>query len=186
MDDPTFRLQADLNPFRFPPEPTYTDNMLQTGTFNLDASGRLETHFILFEYDSGGTRYRPDYRQDFLQTLSWIRRAYPLDSSPGWSADPSVGFRPAYTWLFDADLGGNVDGTNRDPECQARIDDPDEDIDANLCAAWYVVCPTLDAIRAAEDLPDTVFLVGMVPDDAGFPAAGPAAWASAHLPGAAW
>ena len=68
-DDPTLRLRAELNPFRFPPETIYTDNILLTGTFNLDPSGRLETRFILFEYEFGGTRYQPDYRQDFLQAL---------------------------------------------------------------------------------------------------------------------
>ncbi len=172
-DDPTLRLRAELNPYHYPPEPTYTDNILTTGTFNLDASGRLETHFVLFEYDSGGTRYRPRYREDFLQTLSWIRRAYPLASAPGWSTNPSPGFRPAYRYLYDANLGGNVDGSNRHPDCQRRIDLPPGSDgyldDPSLCAAWYVVCPTLDAIRAAEGLPDNIFQVGMVADDRGFP-----------------
>ena len=39
-------------------------------------------------------------------------------------------------------------GWTADADCQARIDDPDEDIDPDLCAAWYVVCPAMDAIRA--------------------------------------
>lgn len=173
IDDPTLRLRAELNPYRFPPEPTYTDNVLTTGTFNMDVSGRLETHFVLFEYESDGARYRPRYREDFLQTLSWIRRAYPLASAPGWSTDPSPGFRPAYRYLFDENLGGNVDGTNRHADCQRRIDLPpgsDGHLDdPSLCAAWYVVCPTLDAIRAAEGLADGIFQVGMVADDRGFP-----------------
>lgn len=172
-DDPTLRLRAELNPYRFPPEPTYADNTLTTGTFNLDVSRRLETHFVLFEYDSGGSRYRPRYEQDFLQTVSWVRRAFPLASTPGWSTNLTPGFRPAYRYLFNEDLGGNVDGTGRHPDCQRRIElPPDADgylDDPSLCAAWYVVCPALDAIRAAEGLDDSIFQVGMVADDRGFP-----------------
>lgn len=173
VDDPTLRLRAELNPYRFPPEPTYADNTLTTVTFNLDVSRRLETHFVLFEYDSGGDRYRPRYEQDFLQTVSWVRRAFPLASTPGWSGNPSPGFRPAVRYLYDEDLGGNVDGTNRHPDCQRRIElTPGSDgylDDPSLCAAWYVVCPALDAIRAAEGLDDSIFQVGMVADDRGFP-----------------
>jgi hypothetical protein len=173
IDDPTLRLRAELNPYHFPPEPTYTDNTLTTSTFNLDVSRRLETHFVLFEYDSGGSRYRPRYELDFLQTVSWVRRAFPLASTPGWYTNPSPGFRPAYRYLYNADLGGNVDGTGRHPDCQRRIDLPPGSDgyldDPSLCAAWYVVCPALDAIRAAESLPDSIFQVGMVADDRGFP-----------------
>lgn len=172
MDDPTLRLQAELNPFRFPPEPTYSDNVLQTTTFNLDASERFEAHFILFQYDSGGSRIAPRYAEDYLQAVSWVRRTYPIASAPGSYADPSPGFRPKVSWLYDENLGGNVDGTDRDPDCQRRIDlDPGEDgflDDPSLCAAWYVVCPTLDSIRAAESIPSEIQLVGMVSDEAGF------------------
>ncbi len=172
-DDPTLRLRAELNPYRFPPEPTYTDNTLTTATFNLDVSRRLETHFVLFEYESGGDRYRPRYEQDFLQTVSWVRRAFPLASTPGWYTNPNPGFRPAYRYLFNEDLGGNVDGTGRHPDCQRRIElTPGSDgylDDPSLCAAWYVVCPALDTIRAAEGLDNSIFQVGMVADDRGFP-----------------
>ncbi len=173
IDDPTLRLRAELNPYRFPPEPGYADNTLITATFNLDVSRRLETHFVLFEYESGGSRYRPRYELDFLQTVSWVRRAFPLASTPGWYTNPSPGFRPAYRYLYNADLGGNVDGTGRHPDCQRRIELPPGSDgyldDPSLCAAWYVVCPALDAIRAAESLPDSIFQVGMVADDRGFP-----------------
>lgn len=172
-DNPTLRLRAELNPFHFPPEPNYTDNVLTTSTFSLSASERLEMEFILFEYDSGGVRYRPDYRGDYLQTVSWVRRAYPLASSPGSASDPSPGFRPSMSYQYEADLGGNVDGTDRHPECEDRINRmPGEEgylDDPSLCAAWYVVCPAFDTIRAAEELPDDIFLYGMVADDAGFP-----------------
>lgn len=172
VDDPTLRLQAELNPYHAPPESSYADNVLTTGTFDMDASGRLEAHFILFEYDSGGSRIAPRYNEDYLQTVSWVRRTYPVASAPGGYTDSSPGFRPKISRLFDADLGGNVDGTNRHPECQDRIDrDPAEEgylDDPSLCAAWYVVCPTLDAIRAAEEIPSEIQLVGMVPDGGGF------------------
>lgn len=172
VDDPTLRLRAELNPFRFPPEPSYTDNVLTTSTFDMDASGRFEAHFILFEYDSGGDRYRPDYRQDYLQAVSWVRRAYPVASAPGGHTDPSPGFRPKMSWLYDADLGGNVDGTDRHPDCQRRLElSPGDEgylDDPSLCAAWYVVCPILDSIRAAEGLDSSIQLVGMVSDARGF------------------
>jgi hypothetical protein len=169
----TLRIRAELNPFRFPPEPTYADNAVTTATFDLDESRRLETHFVLFEYDSGGRRARPRFREDYLQTVSWVRRTYPLASSPGGPGDESGGFRTDARRIFDEALGGNVDGTDRDPDCQRRINlEEDEDgylDDPSLCAAWYVVCPTLATIRAAEELPNEVFQVGMVPDDGGFP-----------------
>jgi hypothetical protein len=174
VDDPTLRLQAELNHFHFPPEPMYADNTITTATFTLDSSRRVETHFVLFEYESGGTRFRPRYREDFLQAVSWIRRVYPLASAPGGHTDPSPGFRPAYRYLFDANLGGNVDGTNRHPECEERLDPahPHHIDDPQLCAAFYVVCPMLDTIRAEEGLPDSIFQVGMVSevsDTFGFP-----------------
>lgn len=169
----TLRLRAELNYLRYPPEPNYTDNILTTAVINLDASRRLETHFVLFEYESGGSTYRPRYREDYLQSVSWVRRAFPLASAPGGSTDSSPGFRPAFRYLFNEDLGGNIDGTNRHPDCQRRInltpDEPGYLDDPDLCAAWYVVCPTLDSIRAAEGLDDSIFQVGMVADDGGFP-----------------
>jgi len=171
--DSNLRLRAELNPFHYPPEPTYADNLRVSPVLTLQPSGRLESQFILFEYESGGTRYRPRFREDVLQTFSWLRRAYPLASSPAWSDDPSPGLRPHLRYTFDRALGGNVDGTNRHPDCQRRINlPPDADgylDDPSLCAAWYVVCPTLDTIRAAEGVPATVFLYGMVADNAGFP-----------------
>lgn len=171
VDDPAVRLQAELNHYHFPPEPTYTDNSITTATFTLDNSRRVEAHFVLFEYESGGERFRPRYREDFLQTISWIRRAYPLASAPGWYTDPSPGFRPTFRYLFDASLGGNVDRTDQHPECQARLvpGHPHHIDDPGYCAAFYVVCPTLDTIRAAEGLPDSTVQAGMVADTAGFP-----------------
>ena len=168
IDDAALRLRADLNPHHFPPEPSYADNSQFTSVLAMQESGRLENHFVLFGYESGGDLHYPRLEEDVLQALSWVRRAYPISSAPGWFNDSSRGFRPKLRWLFHNDLGGNVDGTDRDADCQERIDDGEDDI-ANLCAAWYVVCPTLDTIRSVEGLSSAIFQYGMVSDGGGFP-----------------
>ncbi|NJN53937.1 MAG: hypothetical protein HC804_03770 [Anaerolineae bacterium] len=100
VDDPTLRLRAELNPYHFPPEPTYADNLQTTSTFNLDVSRRLETHFVLFEYDSGGTRYQPRYEEDFLQTVSWVRRAFPSGAHLAWVRHSYARFPPCVPILI--------------------------------------------------------------------------------------
>ncbi|NBD95012.1 MAG: hypothetical protein GVY11_00845 [Gammaproteobacteria bacterium] len=180
VEDSTLRLRAELNPYRFPLEPSYADNTRTTSTFDLEASPRIEARFVLFEYESAsGDRFEPRYREDYLQTVSWIRRTYPVASDPGGAGNPDPGFRPSVRRVFNEDLGLNVntsiDPPPADTECGRRRrldeDDPDyiEPEDRNLCASWYVVCPALDTLRAAEELPTEIRQVGMVPDDLGFP-----------------
>ncbi|MEE4330298.1 MAG: hypothetical protein V2J10_05475 [Wenzhouxiangella sp.] len=177
--DTQLRLRAELNPYRYPLEPDYADNVLTTSFFTIEESARLETRFILFEYeDSAGNRFRPRLQEDYVQTVSWIRRTYPLASEPGGAAVGTPGFRPNFRYLFDEDLGDNVNSSGLPPadtECgrRARLDPKDEEFlsaqDRTSCAARYVVCPSLNTLRAVEGLSLDVVQVGMVADDIGFP-----------------
>ncbi len=159
IDDATLRVRAELNPFHFPHEPTYGDNTATSAMFDMQPSPRLETEVVLFEYEdcSPGvcTRYVPRYLEDFLQAVSWIRRAYPLSSEPGWGDDPSSGFRPNWRIVFDDGLDERV--TQSHPSCSS-----------NLCASGYTN-GILSTLRTAEGLPDSVFMYGMISDGAAFP-----------------
>lgn len=180
LDGSELRLRAELNPYRFPLEPTYVDNVLTTSNLPIETSPRIEARFVLFEYAStSGDRFKPRFREDYQQTVSWIRRTYPLASAAGGPFDTSPGFRPSYRRVFNEDLGANIDRSidpaPADTECgrRMRLDEDDDEFissgDRNLCASWFVVCPALDTLRAAEELPTEIRQVGMVADDLGFP-----------------
>lgn len=155
VDDPTLRLRVELNPFHYPPEPDYSDNTLTTTTYDLEESDRLETHFVLFEYESGGERFRPRYEQDYLQTVSWVRRTFPLATDFGGVRDATPGFRPSHRYLFNAELGPAVG--NDDPRCASLRPD-----DRGLCAAYIVVCPMLATLRATDWRSSSDYQIGMV------------------------
>jgi Viral BACON domain len=164
------RLRAVLNPYHYPPEPTYADNSRSVGPLTFNSSPRLEVQFVAFEYELNGTRYRPRYDQDLLQTFSWIRRAYPLASTPGFSGDPSPGFRPRLPWLvLESDLGARVDRSH--PACDVYLErNPDGTIkrdQRNLCASAYTN-ERLKALRTEYGISADTFMYGMISDAGGF------------------
>ena len=113
-------LRAEINPNRFPLEPSYADNVVTDGPFTFDTSPRLQVQFVSFGYELSGVTYYPRLVDDVFQTYSWIRRTYPLASAPGSASDPSPGFRPNLWVMFDEGLGSRV---FLDPACTAAMKD---------------------------------------------------------------
>ena len=88
-------------------------------------SGRLDIRFVLFRYTVAGVEFVPDLDVDFFQTVSWIRRAYPVASASGFIGATSPGFRPGYTYVTDNALKDYI----TQKEC---------DYDDDMCASDYV------------------------------------------------
>lgn len=123
-DSTTLVLRAQLNPHKFPAQASYANNVKEVSQF-LSESPRFDLRFVLFRYSVEDKTFVPDEKIDFLQTLSWIRRAYPLASAPGWIGETSPGFRPGFTYVTDNALKDYI----TQKEC---------DWDDDLCASDYV------------------------------------------------
>jgi hypothetical protein len=149
----TLRLRAVLNPNQVPLEPNYSDNTVNAGPFTFVASPRLSVQFVAFGYSIGNQTYYPRFIQDILQTYSWVRRAYPLASTPGFWGDPTPGFRPNLWFVYDDGLGSRVNQTA--PGCTD-----------NLCASAYTN-NLLNALRAENGVPGDIFMYGMISDASG-------------------
>jgi len=160
-DDTTLRLRAEINFNQLPPEPNFSNNALDTQTFNLVASPTLRTHLIVWGYTVDGTYYEPRPNQDVAQARSWIRRAYPVASTTGSYDSPDPGVRIKTRIINDPNLGGFVERTSElclaEPEgnrefCAAGY--------ANNCAKW---------LRATEGIPDNELIYSMIWHDPSLP-----------------
>lgn len=153
------RLKGVLNPNEIPIETSMADNTLSTGYYPFDPSPRLEIQFVSWGYILNNTFYYPRLIDDVFQAYSWIRRAYPLASTPGNISDPTPGFRPNLWIVADGQLGSRVNRTHAD--CLAM--DPDY---RSLCASAYTNT-MMDAMRSEEGVPAGRFMYGMISDAAG-------------------
>lgn len=117
-------LQAEVNPYKFPAQASYANNIVKVAK-QFSPSGRLDIRFVLFRYVVDDVEFVPDVDVDFFQTVSWIRRAYPLASEPGFIGGTSPGFKPGYTTVTDNALKDYI----TQKEC---------DFDDSLCASDYV------------------------------------------------
>ncbi len=119
-------LHADLNPFKFPLEPNYADN-ISTVVVAFGDSPRLSAEFFRLNYTIGGTTYRPRISADVLKTYSWILRAYPIGGAVG------DRFKPR---LWDVEGGTQLGNWVRQSsiECVLTYLDPD---DRSLCASYF-------------------------------------------------
>jgi len=163
---PNLRLRAELNPNKVPIQESYANNSLTVGPFTFKASPRLEVQFIVWEFDWAGKRYTVDYEDHVLPTYSWIRRAYPLASSALPASDPGPGFRPRLRYVFDEDLGAEVDRSSDDCAELLTNDDPKDDDQVSLCASAYTNSK-MQAMQA--EYGDDVFYYGMISDEHKFP-----------------
>lgn len=156
-------LSATINPYHAPPESNYGDNGWEAGPFTFSASPRLQVQFIDWEYTLFNTIHAAQYVRDILETFSWIRRAYPVNSTPGMSTDSSVGFRPGLWFVWDDSLGAKVQGS--DPSCQDLLytDSQGTHDNRNLCASRYTN-QQMVSIRSENGLPDNLFFYGMLAD----------------------
>ncbi|NOK61905.1 MAG: hypothetical protein GFH27_549289n400 [Chloroflexi bacterium AL-W] len=156
-------LKATLNPFQYPLEPSYGADNQRNIAILFKPSPRLEVQFVAFGYDLNNQTYYPRLDKDIVQTYSWIRRAYPLATTPGFADDPSPGFRPSLWYVGDSNLGSYVD------QSADLCDDlyPDDDDDPSLCASAYTNMQ-MDAMRDLYGISANVFMYGMISDAAGF------------------
>jgi hypothetical protein len=149
-------LQGVVNPNRVPLQTDYSHNTVTVGPLTFQPSPRLEVQFVAFGYTLGNTTYYPRFIQDIIQTYSWIRRAYPVASTPGFYGDVTPGFRPNLWFVYDDGLGSRVSQTA--PECASS---------GNLCASAYTN-NLLNALRAENGVPNSMFMYGMISDMGGF------------------
>jgi hypothetical protein len=155
----TEHLFAVLNPTQVPLEPIYSDNRWPATSaqiFTFRPSPRLETLMVSFGYTLNDKNWWPSLADDILPTYSFIRRTYPLSSSPGTSTNRTPGFRPNWWTVLDDGLGARINRT--DPSCTGL---------GNLCASAYVN-GLLRTMRTEKRVADGVFMYGMISDRAGF------------------
>lgn len=161
-------LRTLLNPYHLPLQTDYSNNDKTFGAFNFAVSPRLQVQFIDWGYTLNNTVYFASINKDVRQTYSWIRRAYPLDSSGGGSSDLSAGFRPNLWLVADDALGGRVNQT--DPECAGLLvknsDGTTKSDNRSLCASAYTN-RQMNAMRGEEGLPASLFFYGMISDASG-------------------
>lgn len=163
----TLYLKALVNPYKYPLEPDYNDNEVSEGPLTFQASPRLEVQFVSFGYEWDGTVYYPHLIKDVLQTYSWIRRAYPLASTPGSFADPTPGLRPNLWLIYDENLGAKV---FIDPSCTKEMfkDPATYPHCSNLRASAYTNA-LMAAMRAESGIPVSTFMYGFIDDGLNFP-----------------
>ncbi|MDY7079955.1 MAG: hypothetical protein SXV54_24000, partial [Chloroflexota bacterium] len=161
----TLYLRAEVNPNRFPLEPNYSDNVVTDGPFTFQTSPRLQVQFVSFGYVLDNQVYYPRLIDDVFQAYSWIRRAYPLASTPGSASDPSPGFRPNLWIVADDALGGKV---YVDPACTDAMKEDTKTYPhcSNLRASAYTNS-LMRAMRVENGIPDNVFMYGMISDASG-------------------
>jgi hypothetical protein len=148
------QLTATLNPYKFPLEPNYTDDVLSTGTLTFNPSPSLSVQFFRLNYPLGGTTYRPRITDDVLKTYSWIMRAYPIGGAIGQNFKPT---------LWDVDGGTKLANwvNQSSSDCtKAKIGASD----LALCASYYTN-GWLKYYRDHGWVPNTTaFYYGMISD----------------------
>ena len=74
----------------------------------------MPLEWVAFGYTWKGVDYWPDINS-FVRTISWMRRGYPVASTPGNIDDPTPGLRSAdYVWAVQDDsFGGHISETSK-------------------------------------------------------------------------
>jgi hypothetical protein len=153
-------IRADLNPYHLPLETSYgADNTLSRSLTFLN-SPRLEVQFVAWGYTlpQNNQTYYPRFIKDIIQTYSWVRRAYPLATTPGFLSDPGPGFRPNLWFVYDPDMGALVDRS--DSRCATWYPKVK---DRSLCASRYANIQ-MDAMRTENGISANRFFYGMIYD----------------------
>lgn len=119
-------LRVDLNPYKVPLEPNYSDNS-GTATVTFKPSPSLSVEFFRLNYTINSTTYRPRIFDDVLKSYSWILRAYPIGGAIGQN------FKPR---LWDVDGGTRLGNWVNQSSSDCASVYPKAD-DRNLCASYY-------------------------------------------------
>jgi hypothetical protein len=161
VNDSSLILRAEVNPIRLPAEPGYANNTMQTRLFTMRESPTMRVQMFMWGYYIGGTLHYPSERVDGLQTQSWIRRIYPVASTPGGYEDPGPGLRADMRYIYDDRMGREVMHTSDD--CR------DRDVDDRAFCAADMANSFNFRVRIAEGIPLSHRLYGMIPRPTGGP-----------------
>ncbi|HYF65634.1 MAG TPA: hypothetical protein VD886_22590, partial [Herpetosiphonaceae bacterium] len=153
-------IRADLNPFHLPLETSYGADNTLSRSMTFQNSPRLEVQFVAwgFTLPQNNQTYYPRLIKDVIQTYSWVRRAYPLATTPGFLNDPGLGFRPNLWIVYDPEMGALVDRS--DPRCTTWYPKANK---RSLCASRYSNIQ-MDAMRTEEGISANRFFYGMIFD----------------------
>ena len=159
----SLEINANLNPYKVPLEPSYADNSWST-TINFQPSPSLSVEFFRLNYNLNNTTYKPRIVEDVLLAWSWMLRAYPLGGAIGENFKPRL-------WDVDggAELGSYVNQSS--PVCVLNYPDPKW---RNLCASYvgngwlfyYRISTIFGQLNVG--LNPAAFYYGMITDAAGF------------------
>ncbi len=161
IDGTNVRLRAEVNYTQIPPEPSFSNNNWNTPIYTFRDSPTLRTHLLVWGYTVDGDYYQPSTWQDVNQARSWIRRVYPLASTPGGYESPDPGFRLKIRTINDPNLGGHIERTT-----DFCLDIPEDDREfcaatyTNNCAQW---------LRATEGIPNNEMIYSMIWEEPSLP-----------------
>lgn len=177
----SLRFTAVLNPQRFPLEPDYADNLLESQVFVLEPSPPLMVQFVSFNYTIGNQTYRPRLLEDVLYNADYIRRTYPLASTVGSFGERTPGLRTNWWSVHDEGLGARIlqRGPNNTAfvvasECnkapfyyqQKQADGSTKLIDdRNMCASSYIHAKMW--LMRHGRMSDQVLMYGMIAEGGG-------------------
>jgi hypothetical protein len=154
-----------VNELQMPLEPDYADNVWPATrpvpSITFKPSPRLETLFVMLGYTLtvNPNVFWPSLVNDLAPTHSYVRRTYPLATTPGLHGDLSPGFRPNLWLVRDYNLGTRVDTS--DPTCPTIAA-----ADLQLCASTYAN-GQLMTMRTVEGVDPSIFMYGMIVDTGG-------------------
>ncbi|MFL5806963.1 MAG: BACON domain-containing protein [Roseiflexaceae bacterium] len=158
LEQPNLRLRAELNPNRVPQQQSYDQNTKSIGPLVFKPSPRLEVQFVSWKFVTNTLTFEPRYKEDILQTYSWIRRAYPLASSALNDPDPGPGFRPRPLMVVQDD--------DMVPRIERRLDECKVLVFPETCASTYA---NFRMQGWKDESGDSAFYYGMISDGYIFP-----------------
>lgn len=156
------QLSFELNPTQTKVEPNYDDNNMDIGPFEFLDSPRMEVIYVAFSHQIGNNIYEPHIKNDVVKSFSWLRRTFPLASTPGFADDPTPGFRPNVWPHFDEELGSRVDRSH--PSCASLMDQCAPSYTNQVLGSWR-----MDPLYM---ITSDVFLYGMISNASGDHVAG--------------
>ena len=145
-------VKAEINPFGYPLEPSYSDNWISLSGIGFGAPARVNLTIVEMSYSWNMATVTAT---DGEEIVSWLLRAYPLSISPGFftAADiPIVG-------LMDNNLGVRINNFKTAKECEYLKDRPDDE--KSLCASDYLN-DRMNALKKNNTLPNNRYIYATV------------------------
>ncbi len=125
------RIEVNLNPYGYPLEPRYSDNVAGYGPFTWRANPHVNFRIMRVGYTWAGKSYNTTL-DDYSSIVSWLYRAYPLGTEPGQIQALVENYR-------NNALGSKILDFNNEKECQyllVKDGDTVKSDNRNLCASY--------------------------------------------------